>query len=140
MKIVHKKDWAGHICEKLSQVDNVNRAGYVPLDIKYEEMRLAGIKLDNIRDFQYNYDFKSFIESGKSISDFTSDQTLRSRFNSKTELDILYKSKLEKLNTYNSNQERLKALHQEYLKEVELKNIREEAVKEFQKSLEKSKE
>lgn len=131
MKIIHKKDYKFNRAEKLSQVDNVNRAGYVPLDIKYEELRLAGLKLDMIRDYQYNYDLKSFLESGKSISDYTSDTLLKSRFNSKQDLDDMLKLKLEKYSKYSSNQERLKALRKEYDDLMKEKEIREDAVRQY---------
>ena len=43
MKLVNKNTWKNNQALKVSQVDNVNRAGYVPLDIQYESMRLAVI-------------------------------------------------------------------------------------------------
>lgn len=139
MKIVHKKDYIFNRAEKLSQIDNVNRSGYVPLDVRYEEMRLAGIRLDSIRDYQYNYTYRDFLNSGKSISEFTSDQTLKTRFNSKQELDDLFKSKLEKYSQYSSNLEKVKALRKEYDEEMKEKAIREDAVRKYVESLKKDK-
>lgn len=139
MNVVHKKDYKFARGEKLSQVDNVNRAGYVPLDIKYEEMRLAGLRLDTIREFQYAYNYQDFANSGKSISDFTSDQLLKTRFNSKQELDDLFKSKLEKYSAYKSNQEKLKDLKRQYDEEMKEKRIRDEAIRNYLAEQEASK-
>lgn len=136
MKLVNKNTWKNNQALKVSQVDNVNRAGYVPLDIQYETMRLAGIKLDAIRDAQYSYDLESYLKSGMSIEKFAVDSSLKSPYLDKVDLDDLYKSKLKKYNTFKSNSERLQSLHEEYLKEVELKKIRDEAVNEYKRSLE----
>ena len=136
MKLVNKNTWKNNQALKVSQVDNVNRAGYVPLDIQYESMRLAGIKLDAIRDAQYSYDLEAYLKSGMSIEKFAADSSLKSPYLDKVDLDDLYKSKLEKYSTFKSNEDRLQSLHKEYLKEVELKKIKDEAVNEYKRSLE----
>lgn len=140
MNIVHKKDFVQEKPLILSQVDNVNRAGYVPLDITYEQMRLAGIRLDKIRDEQFNFELKDFIEKGLSIEEYSKDVLLKSRFNDKTVLDDLYKAKLDKYEKYRNTQEQLNALHEQYLKEVKEKEIVDTALRNYKAEKELAKE
>lgn len=137
MNIIHKKDFKQEEPLKLSQVDNVNRSGYVPLDITYERMRLAGIKLDKIRDEQYNFELKDFIDKGLSIDEYSKDILLKSRFNDKTALDDMYKAKLKKYEHFKDTQEQLKALHEEYLRELEEKEKVASALRNYKAEKEK---
>lgn len=136
MTFVKKQDYKYNRGLELSQVDNVNRSGYIPLDVQVERMKLAGIRLDNINNHQYNYELQHFLDSGMRISDYTTEQSLKTRFNDKVELDMLYKAKLDKLSTHNNNVSKVKALHSEYVKEMHEKRIADEAIINYKRSLE----
>lgn len=119
--------------EKLSTVDHVNRAGYVPLDLHVERMKLAGAQLQEAMSYQFNYELKDFIASGKSIDEYTKDSNVKRRFYDKIELDSMYKDKLNKFSAATKQLKTISDYRAEYDRIMHDKEVVEEAINNYKR-------
>ena len=55
----HKRDMKQ---EKTARTDNVDRSGYIPLDLQHARLMKAGKTLEEIRDYQYNSDYHEVMQ------------------------------------------------------------------------------
>lgn len=126
--------------EKTSPVDNVDRSGYIPLDLQYARLMASGRRLEEIKDFEYNIDIER-VKKALEDNDFNLDSFFSSHINknlSKTDLDILLKEKLNKYyKQVNINKEYERLLNE--FKQLEKdKQIREDIINEYKKQLDNS--
>lgn len=123
--------------EKTSAVDNVDRSGYIPLDLQYVRLMSSGRKLEEIKDFEYNIDIEK-VKKALQSGDFSLDDFFTSHINknlSKTDLDILLKDKFNKYNRQIDVNKEYDRLLNEYKQLEEDKKLREDIINEYKKQL-----
>lgn len=123
--------------EKTSPVDNVDRSGYIPLDLQYVRLMSSGRRLEEIKDFEYNIDIER-VKKALESKDINLNEFFSSHINknlSKTELDALLKDKLNKYDRQVNVNKEYNRLLDEYKKLEEDKKLREDIINEYKKQL-----
>lgn len=126
----------GQKLENISKVDLVDRSGYIPLDVQYSKMMLAGRTREDMLDYQYNYDYKELqdaLKDGKITIDDLFQRNFIHRNMEKTELVDILKDRTEKFSI--AKREYDKNMQEFHRSEYE-KQIRQEAINEYKASLE----
>lgn len=126
--------------EKTAVTDNVDRSGYIPLDLQYARLMSAGKHLEELRDYEYNVDLKRLEEALKTgkvnIEDFYS--PLFKHNLDKVELDSLLKDKLEKASRQKDVNKEYNRLMEEFKQSERDKEIRQQAINEYKQILDNS--
>lgn len=126
--------------EKTAVTDNVDRSGYIPLDLQYARLMSAGKKLEEVRDYEYNVDLKRLEEALKSgkvnVEDFYS--PLFKNNLDKVELDSLLKDKLEKASKQKDINKEYNRLMEDFKQSERDKEIRQQAINEYKQILDNS--
>lgn len=123
--------------EKTSPIDNVDRSGYIPLDLQYARLMSSGRRLEEIKDFEYNVDIEK-VRKALSSKDINLDSFFASHIDknlSKTDLDILLKEKFDKYNRQLDANKEYKRLLDEYKQLEADKRFREDVINEYKKQL-----
>jgi hypothetical protein len=123
--------------EKTSPIDNVDRSGYIPLDLQYARLMSSGRRLEEIKDFEYNVDIEK-VRKALSSKDINLDSFFVSHIDknlSKTDLDILLKEKFDKYNRQLDANKEYKRLLDEYKQLEADKRFREDVINEYKKQL-----
>lgn len=126
--------------EKTSVTDNVDRSGYIPLDLQYARLMASGRRLEEIKDFEYNVDIEK-VKKALENKDINLDSFFNSRIDknlSKTDLDILLREKLDKYHRQVDINKEYKRLLAEYKQLEEDKRFREDVINEYKKQLDNS--
>lgn len=123
--------------EKTSPTDNVDRSGYIPLDLQYARLMSSGRQLEEIKDFEYNVDIEK-VKKALENKDINLDEFFSSHIHknlSKVELDALLKEKLNKYDRQIDVNKEYNRLLDEYKKLEEDKKLREDIINEYKKQL-----
>lgn len=123
--------------EVISQVDNVDRSGFIPLDIQFQRMQTAGEELATYRYYQYNTDMAlldkieamNVNDASEELADATSKANNRTR--DKVVLDDMLKEKLNKYRRFKNKQDELKALKEKYDQSVKEREIYDRAINDY---------
>lgn len=123
MKVITKNNYKPSAGEKLTHVNDVDRAGYLSPEIRYRQMQLAGIKLEESKDEYYDYNSE--------VKDPQYKEKFRAKMDKLEAIDVakIYSEKLEE----RSQETRLaKKLIKEYDDIVKRKKMKQEVIKEIQ--------
>lgn len=123
MKVITKNNYKPSAGEKLTHVNDVDRAGYLSPEIRYRQMQLAGIKLEESKDEYYDYNSE--------VKDPQYKDKFRAKMDKLEAIDVakVYSEKLEE----RSKETRLaKKLIKEYDDIVKRKKMKQEVIKEIQ--------
>lgn len=144
-RVIHdRNDIPDRKPEIISGVDNVDRSGFIPLDVQYMRMLNAGENLAQYRNYQYNTDMELLNKEMENIEtlnvDKVSSKIKRAKID-KVELDALYKDKILKYKKFKNKAEELQSLKAKYDERQKEKQIYNKAIndykeKEFRRRLE----
>lgn len=138
-KYINKDTVKQRLGEKISQVDFVDRSGFIPLDVQYERMRTAGEELSIIRAYQYNTDLDklNIAESGDisnlDIDSLSSD--IKTQKLDKVVLDQKLKDHMAKFKQFKSKADELNTLKSRYEQALREKELMEKAVNDYKATL-----
>lgn len=137
---VNRDTIKARVGEKISQVDYVDRSGFIPLDIQYERMKTAGEELSLLRAYQYNTDLDklNIIEETGEISDLDIDSISSDIKNSKLDkvvLDQKLKDHMAKFKQFKSKADELNTLKGRYEQAVREKDLMEKAINDYKATL-----
>lgn len=143
MKLVNKYTVKRRIPEKISQVDYVDRSGFIPLDVQAERMKTAGEELSLIRAYQYNTDLEklNILEQsgdieGLDIDTLSSD--IKTQKLDKVVLDEKLKQHMREFKKFKSKADELQSLKSKYDQAVREKELITQAVNQYKKGLKKA--
>lgn len=137
-KLVNRNNYKPRPLESIPMTDNVDRSGYIPLDVQYARMMTAGAQLEATRDYMYNVDIQKVNEALEKGLDLDIDKLANSTQNSKlekTDLDEILKNKLKQYKRFKDKNEELKVLQDRYKQLEREKAIRQEAVNQYKEQL-----
>lgn len=140
MKLVNRYTVKQREPEKISQVDYVDRSGFIPLDVQYERMRTAGEELSILRAYQYNTDLEklNIIEETGDIEGLDIDKVssdIKTQKLDKVVLDEKLKEHMRSFKHFKNKTEELKTLRERYDQSLREKALIEEAVNEYKSKL-----
>ncbi len=140
MKLVNRYTVKQREPENISQVDYVDRSGFIPLDVQYERMRTAGEELSVLRAYQYNTDLDklNIIEQTGDIEGLDIDKVssdIKTQKLDKVVLDEKLKKHMRDFKHFKNKAEELKTLRQRYDQSLREKALIEEAVNEYKSRL-----
>lgn len=142
-KIYDRYNYIPRKPEKISFVDEVDRSGYIPLDVQYARMMAAGAQLEMTRDYLYNVDIEKLnkaMNDGLEIDiEKLSNSSISGNKLDRTELDGILKEKYQQYKQYKSKQEELKTLLDKYKQLENEKKIRQDAINQYKEQLYKEK-
>lgn len=138
IKFYSRYDRPEHKDEITSPVDNVDRSGYIPLDIQYYRMISAGGDLEAVKDYKYNVDMEALnnaISQGLDIDiSKIAGLTIKNKMD-KNELNDLFVSKMKQYKAFRNRQEEIEA-HKKVIEAQEKdKAIRQNAINEMKQFL-----
>lgn len=138
-KYINKDTVNRRVGEKISQVDFVDRSGFIPLDVQYERMRTAGEELSIVRAYQYNTDLdKLNIAENGDIADLDIDSLssdIKTQKLDKVVLDQKLKDHMAKFKQFKSKSDELKTLKSKYEQALREKELMQQAVNDYKATL-----
>lgn len=132
----HKRDMKQ---ERTARTDNVDRSGYIPLDLQHARLMKAGKTLEEIRDYQYNSDYHEVMAHLEDKDFFEKYRNNLSNYMEKVEVDNFMKKSLDNMSYRLNKNEELERLKKEYLRLENEKAIKQQAINEY-KSMNEPKE
>lgn len=140
MRLVDRYTVSKRVPEKISQVDFVDRTGFIPLDVQYERMRTAGEELSILRAYQYNTDLDKLNELDKTgdieklnIDDVSSD--IKTSKLDKVVLDQKLKEHMTQYKQFKNKIDELNTLHDRYRQALREKELMLQAVNDYKATL-----
>ena len=131
MKVINKYHKRDMKSETTARTDNVDRSGYIPLDLQHARLMKAGKTLEEIRDYQYNSDYHEVMEHLEDKDFFEKYRKNLSNNMEKVEVDTFMKKSLDNLSYRINKHEELERLKKEYLKLENEKAIKQQAINEY---------
>lgn len=123
MKIIKRNDYKTDKGQENNGIDSVDRSGYIPPDVKYLQMVIAGKTLEIERSALYDY------------SDLDEQQEIRNKLISPNmdKLDAIDIAKYyeKDLKKYKSQSEHVEKLAKEYEELKKIEDIKRKAVEEY---------
>lgn len=140
MKLVDRYTVKRREPERISQVDYVDRTGFIPLDVQYERMRTAGEELSILRAYQYNTDLDKLNELDKTgdigklnIDEVSSD--IKTSKLDKVVLDQKLKEHMAQYRQFKDKVEELNTLQDRYRQALREKELMQQAINEYKSTL-----
>ena len=126
--------------EKISQVDYVDRSGFIPLDVQYQRMMTAGEELSILRAYQYNTDLEklNIIDKTGDIDDLNIDNVssdVKTQKLDKVVLDDKLKQHMRQYKQFKSKLDELNTLKSRFEQSKREKELIEQAVNEYKSKL-----
>lgn len=124
----HKRDMKQ---ENTARTDNVDRSGYIPLDLQHARLMKAGKTLEEIRDYQYNSDYHEVMAHLEDKDFFEKYRNNLSNNMEKVEVDNFMKKSLDNMSYRINKNAELERLRKEYLRLENEKAIKQQAINEY---------
>lgn len=123
--------------ERTDPTDEVDRSGYIPVNLQYARMMAAGRKKEDMLNYQYNADYydlvKAIDEKKVTIDDLLKNQVYGRRME-KTELVDALRTKIE---SYSDARKEYHARMDEFYRLEREKQVRQDAINAYKAEMEK---